>query len=73
MRSGSSARAVPLPTTPEAALVTEHGPGPEGAAERFAAKLSAGLFGRDLSLLRVIQALAPLIAAYLDEAPALAA
>ncbi len=37
-----------LRTTPEAALVTEHGPGPEGAAERFAAKVAAGLFNRDL-------------------------
>ena len=44
----ASAASVALPTTPEAALVTDHGPGPEGAAERFAAKVAAGLFNRDL-------------------------
>jgi len=38
----------PQVTTPEGALVTDHGPGPEGAAERFAAKVAAGLFNRDL-------------------------
>jgi hypothetical protein len=46
----AAAASIPLPTTPEAALVTEHGPGPEGAAERFAAKVAAGLFNRDLLL-----------------------
>lgn len=44
----SSPASLRSPLTPEGALVTDHGPGPEGAAERFAAKLVAGLFDRDL-------------------------
>jgi hypothetical protein len=35
--------------TPAEALAQASGPGPEGAAERFALKVSAGLFGRDLA------------------------
>src|SRR4051812_38409232 len=38
-----------LPMGPAAALVQPSGPGPEGPAGLFAAKVASGLFGRDLA------------------------
>ena len=38
-----------LPLSPAAALVQTSGPGPEGPAGLFAAKVASGLFGRDLA------------------------
>jgi hypothetical protein len=39
----------PAAVTPAGALAQARGPGPEGAAEEFALKLSSGLFSRDIS------------------------
>jgi hypothetical protein len=38
-----------LPLSPAEALVQTTGPGPEGAAGLFAAKIASGMFGRDLA------------------------
>src|SRR5438477_3932550 len=38
-----------LPMSPAAALVQTSGPGPEGPAGLFAAKVASGMFGRDLA------------------------
>jgi hypothetical protein len=45
----AEAKIHPSVVTPAGALAEAQGPGPEGAAERFALKLSAGLFDSDIS------------------------
>jgi hypothetical protein len=44
--------ASPVPMSPAAVLAQSSGPGPEGPAGLFAAKVASGLFGRDLKRTR---------------------